>query len=624
MQALLPLGGALYVGTSSGLDRWDLASGKRQRLGAAEGIVGTSVRALAPAGGGRVWFATDVGIGEFDGERASMLPPPPDAIATAAVSVRALVVDTTGGVWAGGDAGLFHADIGGWTRTSFRAEVTALHLASNGELWIGSHDGVLVRGRDGVVAPVAAGQVLRDVFSIVDGPDGVPVVIGTDAQGHSRLATFSEGQFTTYRLSDGAGITRAIRTGAGLILCSAGRLLLLSNTDSPRKDSVQLIAVEGKRRPYRIAMVDVATSEAATAIAAEGVDVYIGTPSLGIEQITLSNKPAAPVAPAEPVDAESGSVPLNTMAAQSRWLRPHELTFGARNLFVTCHDRDECYVATGGLSAWHYDGRGFTPLVIGHTPVIVLAVVRDARANVLALYREPGERMLHLAKLADGAFRPVGELRVETPSGATVLSFARFAADGLLWLGLQYLDSDGDARPYGVAIVDLTLGGVSYHHEGGISRKSGVLPIPNDVVDVAFLDEEVWFASGSGAARLKGEQLRIWTEADELRSEILHGVVATEGGLVYVASASGVGQFDGAHWSYPPALNLVTNGLARGTDGRLWLGTDAGLVVYDGRSTERFERRDGLADDRVLDVAVDYLGRIWARGVEGLSIINPP
>src|SRR5262249_57791867 len=135
-------------------------------------------------------------------------------------------------------------------------------------------------------------------------------------------------------------------------------------------------------------------------------------------------------------------------------------------------------------------------------------------------------------------------------SGASVLGSARFAADGLLWLGLQYLDDEGDPRPYGVALVDPALNAVSYHHEGKNARRSGVLPIPNDVVGVAFMEDEVWLASASGAARLKGGQVKLWTEADELRSEILHGVVTTEGGLVYVASSSGAGQCDGTRTRY--------------------------------------------------------------------------
>jgi hypothetical protein len=228
-----------------------------------------------------------------------------------------------------------------------------------------------------------------------------------------------------------------------------------------------------------------------------------------------------------------------------------------------------------------------------------------------------------VSRLDDGKFIPVAELKFETPSGATALSFAKFAPDKLLWLGLRYYDEENDPRPYGVAIVDLSLNAVSYHRESADdSKKTGVLPVPNDVVDVAFLEGESWFASGSGAVRLKGNQVKVWSEADDLKSEILRGLVATEGGAVYTASSAGVGEYDGQKWTYPQALAIPTNCIARSEDGRLWLGTDRGLVAYDGKTTDKIDRRAGLLDERVLDVAVDQFSRVWVRTAEGLAVVS--
>ena len=115
----------------------------------------------------------------------------------------------------------------------------------------------------------------------------------------------------------------------------------------------------------------------------------------------------------------------------------------------------------------------------------------------------------------------------------------------------------------------------------------------------------------------------VWSEADDLRSELLHGVVATEGGVIYVASASGVGEFDGTRWSYPQKLALKTNAIARGPDGRLWMGTPRGLVVFDGKSTVRYDRRSGLLDETIENIAVDDQGRVWARSDVGLTVLWP-
>ena len=151
-----------------------------------------------------------------------------------------------------------------------------------------------------------------------------------------------------------------------------------------------------------------------------------------------------------------------------------------------------------------------------------------------------------------------------------------------------------------------------------------MLPIPNDVADVAFLaDDEIWLATGAGATVMRGNKVRVYTESDGLESEILHGIAATEGGMVFVASRGGVGRFDGEQWSFPSVLRVRARAMARGSDGRLWMGTDRGVVAYDGQRTELVNRRRGLIDDDVENIAVDGYGRVWARTATALHILTP-
>jgi hypothetical protein len=605
---VVPVGGVVYVATSQGLDRWETHAGKRTRLGTAEGLTGTALRALTLDRRGRLWFATETGIGALDLEtgRARMLPRPPPSLAHALAGLRFLAVDPRGGVWIGAEAGLFHAGDGGFSPTPLRKEVTALHAQPDGLLFIGAPGGLLERSVAGVFSPSADGSTLRVVHAITEGPDGAPVALGEDAEGQTRIAVYGDGGFSTFRLSDGVRLHEAARRERGTVLAGGGRLVALHASGrrvaGAGPERLALLHVAGKQRrpPYAAAFLDFDAPPDVTALAAAGDAVYLGTRTLGTTAVFFSEG--------------GGTV---------KQLRPRELVAGARGLTVACRVPDECYLATGGTTAWRYDGRSFANMAIGTRPIIVLAVVRSPQGEVLALYREPSESRVHVARLARGGFEPVGAIQVETPSGAAILSFAEFAPDGLLWLGLQYVDSDGDVRPHGVATVDLTLGVVTYHHEGEHGRRAGVLPVPNDVVDIAFRGDETWFASGSGAARLRGESVRVWTEADALKSEILRGIVATEGGVVFIASASGVGQFDGQRWSYPPELAIVASSLTRGLDGRLWIGTERGLISYDGKSTRRFDRAAGLLDDRIFDVAVDFSGRIWARGPEGVSLVVP-
>jgi hypothetical protein len=606
---VVPISGGVFVGTSVGLDRWDDA-GRRTRLGQADGIPGLAVKALALDRGQRVWYATDGGVGAYDADTQKSYPIPTSKDHAAVLaSVTALAADPGGGVWLGTPTGLYHTTAKGeWVNTALKEEVTALHPAAGGTLWAGTHDGAVERNQAGVFTRYRqkAGLGIRQVSFIAEGPDGAPVVIGKDDAGQTRIAVFTDGAFSTFHLSNDFPITAATGRSGALALTSPGRLLILYTGVSPivglQRDGVHLVPVVGKTKkpPYNVGVFEAPLPSDVTAAATTAQRLYVGTRTLGTARFGFDQIRNAPT-----------------------WLRPGELAAGAIGLFVACRAKAECYVATGGQTAWRYDGNAFAPLTIGGKGNVVLAFVRSPEGQVLALYRQPRERMLHVSRLDDGKFIPVAELKVETPSGATALSFAKFAPDKLLWLGLRYYDEENDPRPYGVAIVDLSLNAVSYHRESADdSKKTGVLPVPNDVVDVAFLEGESWFASGSGAVRLKGNQVKVWSEADDLKSEILRGLVATEGGAVYTASSAGVGEYDGQKWTYPQALAIPTNCIARSEDGRLWLGTDRGLVAYDGKTTDKIDRRAGLLDERVLDVAVDQFSRVWVRTAEGLAVVS--
>jgi len=436
------------------------------------------------------------------------------------------------------------------------------------------------------------------------------VAVSLKKRGH-QVAFFEDGAFSTFRLSPSIPIVAAARRPGELLLVVPGRVLSVSaapEVGSGRelvRNGHHLTPVMGKRRRplYRVAALPSIPPPDVTQVLTTGAELFAGTRSVGTARLSLGR--------------QEGRV----------WFRSHELVDGAISLTVACREAQDCYLATGGKQAWRFDGKVFSPVAVQGAPkggVVALAAVRSPSGEILLLYRGPTEHGLHVAKRGNDGFVPDATLQLSTPSGVTLLSFARFSPDGLLWVGLEYLDEEGDTRPFGVATIDLSLNVVSYHHEDARDAKNtGVLPVPNDVVDAAFMGDEIWFASKSGAARIKKEQITVWSEADELRSEILHGVVTTEGGVVYVASSSGVGEFDGEHWTYPKALSIRTNAIARASDGRLWLGTPRGLVVFDGKTTARYDRRDGLLDEVIEDIAADEHGRIWARSDAGITIVSP-
>jgi hypothetical protein len=308
-----------------------------------------------------------------------------------------------------------------------------------------------------------------------------------------------------------------------------------------------------------------------------------------------------------------------------QWLRRGELVGEATTLSVACVARDDCYVATGSRRAWRFDGERFS--VTGGGDRRVLAVARDSEGRIVGLRQTVDGRSIAVAEIRRGEWRETA-LVVETPGRDPEVSFARFSPSGMLWLGLRYRDETGELRPHGVALVDLAAGQVVHHRasdEGGQLDRD-ILPIPIDVSGVAFAqDGTAWLATSEGAVKVDGDEVEQFREAEGLRNEMLTGVAwsTSDGGQLYVAAGGGTGTFDGDKWSYPPELALPINDMEVGPDQRLWIATDRGLALREGKRVRHFDSRRGLVEDRIVDLAIDQFGRVWLRGRQSLGIVAP-
>ena len=109
-------------------------------------------------------------------------------------------------------------------------------------------------------------------------------------------------------------------------------------------------------------------------------------------------------------------------------------------------------------------------------------------------------------------------------------------------------------------------------------------------------------------------------------------------GFLWIGTQAGLVRFDGSGFRVfrsdsddPKTLGgSYVRELAAGSDGRLWIGTfSGGLSVYDPASESfvRYQHDPGdpnsLAHDRVEGIAEDRLGRIWIATYEGLDRLDP-
>lgn len=342
-----------------------------------------------------------------------------------------------------------------------------------------------------------------------------------------------------------------------------------------------------------------------TSVTSDGNALFVGTRFLGVSRI------------------EGGEVTP---------FRLYDLANGAERVSVACVSNDECYVATGGTRAWRFDGQAFEPTEIDpEKGSHVLAVVRDNGGAVYALHRGASSKEVRISRVSgQGKWAPVGVTSLEVPIGLPDISFASFSPRGRLWIGLRYMDRDQDVRDFGAAEVSIEDGKVVYHRQkpkGATTNASEGVAIPSDVTAISFRGpEEVWFASRSGAVRLLDNKVKVFTENDGLESELLRDVVEGLGGTIWVATSKGIGVYDGVKWAFPQQghLNRKASALARDPEGRIWIGSDAGVMEVVNETKRHFiGTRTGLLDDQVLNLMVDLRGRVWALTQKGISVIEP-
>lgn len=602
----------VFVATGDDLERFDDGGGVFALSAATKRV--SSVLALGPDPDRKlVWILSDAGVGRYDAQTETYeeLLEPPASIGLDFATLEkeggaAIASASDGGAWIGTAKGLLYVSSkGGWTATPIKDPIKAVVRDRAGWLWIATTTGLIARNPKGSSAHIGAGQglMISSPRLLVEMPGDRMLVIGTDEQGKERVA-FGKGMaWHTYRALPDVTWDAATRRGNGAVVMGGGRVYRIGlaepNMVRPlARDGMRLVAVTvGAPNEWVIDPIDLVVPPGATSLGAVDDQLLIGTRDLGTARFVMSSDGHA-----HPRD----------------WLRRKQMFQDATTLSVACSGVDDCWIATGARQAWHWTGARF---VAGGPDEVVLGVVRDPGGMIYALHRNGTEATARLSRIdRTGAWTLVPNVTVQTPGAAAEISFARFASATALWVGLRYRDGI-ERRPYGLAIIDTAAGKVAYHRTGDTSAKT-MLPIPVGLVDGDVRGDTAWFATNEGVARLAENQVRMWTEADGLQSELARAVTIAPSGNVIVATGAGAATWDGRGWEFPAALRFEINDVVATRNGQVWMATERGIAAWDGQKVRRVDMRRGLAENQILDVAVDQFDRVWARGVGSLTLIS--
>lgn len=624
-------GGYTFVVTGRGVERWG-KDGNVIELSTRSGLPSDEVLSVAvDAERKALWILTPGALGRYgtSTEVFTELDGPIEDVGLTLETLKpgdrtALAAADDGGVWVGTPQGLHYGSNEGWASTPVGDPVVALSESSDG-LLVATTRGLLLRRESGDLLPIGAEQgcVVTSVEHMLAAPRlGGTVVIGKDERGVPRLAIGRGQQWHSFRVLPGMSFEDAAADGTGLLLMGGGQLFRLAMRDQiePQllaREGVRLSAMSSSGPDLVLTGMPAVLPPGAVSVASSGEHLLVGTRDIGVARF------------------------LEGESRPSSWLRRRQMFVDATTLSVACAAPDNCWLATGSRSAWHWTGSRFTA---GGPDEVVLAVVRDRAGFIYALHREEQANTLQLSRVdSAGQWAKIPKIALTTPGSSPEISFARFAASGALWVGLRYREGL-DVRPWGVAIIEIAGGKVQYHHASGAEvRESGergkrgkrgdrgdrgdltkkMLPIPLGVIDADVRGDAAWFATSAGVARLQMGAVQVWDETNGLRSELARAIAATRGNSVFVATAAGVGRFDGAAWQFPAQLGFEVNDLAVTAGGQLWMATGRGIAAYDGSKVRRVDMRRGLVENDILDIAVDRYDRIWGRGPGSLTLISP-
>lgn len=595
---LVAQSGFLWVGTSNGLIRWNLARATAVTLTKNDGLPGNQILALAPDAHNGLWIAAPEGIARYDGQKWRQYTNCPLGQDTQSIAPSA---DGTG-IWAGGAKGLVRYVFGRWIFVRKDLPVTAiLNDIRSDAVWVGTNGKGLWHCTPAkcVKHERSHGLIMTNVSHLSFSDTGI-MALGSCDQG-DRLAIRVKDRWYTYRPKPAVLLQWSSFAVDKLYLAAGNHLYLMKQGTCPssHKAGLRLIGLDSAPKYCLTRLTIPLPSHVTNAQSAMG-KLWLGTQSNGVSRYDGGRRYTL--------------------------YRTSDLVVGARYLSVACTGPIDCYVGTGG-SAFKFDDTDWTSIddLSGTEEEIKpLYFLNDPKGGVTAIARnEVGALTIAYLKDDDWKFRALSDpIRGTSPLAVTT---AAYAPNGDLWIGIANMDQSGDQDSFGAVQVHPD-GTILYHRnfQGQGEVRHGSLSLPNSVSDFAFQGSTVWVATNQGACEVQQpSKLRCRSGADGLSSDVVRALALAPNGTLWAATAEGVNFWRGSafHLATLPDIDARVGDLTVDGD-TVWMASSEGLIKYQNHTATLYDDDAGLLQANVRAVTKDKRGRLWLLHPAGISIVT--
>ena len=592
-------------------------------FGQQDGLGNLSVTCLVEDGAGYLWVCTENGMYRHDGREFQRFG---ESNGLRDTTIHGATVDASGRLWVGTSHDLYRLD--GQRFSAVRPDDRALSVAFGFRIASRPDQHLLVIDKDSLLelSPEADGRSWH----------ARPYFNATQLQSTPELAHLNS------LYADAKG---RVWFGCGVRICGIenGRLSAWGETEGVPADEWHSWTLDSQQRLWVRGLKHVLVLD-------RGANRFVerDPPHAGITSAVFF----APL-----IDDGHGSIATRTDVGLARWRQDHWEEITLENglpsseiaaLFTTRDGTMWLGMSGGGLWRWlgYETFESWTPHR-GRDRNPIWAVVRGADHTITmgarsgCLHIEAGT---HTAQPCEFDGLPPGEMQVMTRD-----------EPGNLWIGTStgplYRIAAGQRRAVHIADVAL-MRKLFFDTEGRlwISTNTGlqvvqrgstqltVESLPEGLGEITDISQDghgvLWIATQGGLLQRTPEGWRL-LELPTPAPEGFASLVTTGDGWYWAAGAShGLMRLhvsgtkaDLAQWQTEPNIADVAVYFTHiDRRGWLWLGTDAGIVIYDGRKWRKFDQEDGLVwnDTDQNSVYEDEDGSIWLGTSGGLAHVLRP